>query len=180
MKIYTKTGDDGTTSLIGGKRVQKSDLRIEAYGTVDELNSWIGLLLAECRDETIKSRLSGLQDNLFIIGSNLAMDPDKSEFKLPEITEDEVLKLEKNIDSMSESLPPLKNFILPGGSTEIAHIHIARCVCRRAERAAIRATEEGTIQKTIVLYLNRLSDFLFVFARFTAMKTNAQETIWKT
>ncbi|MEY4110236.1 MAG: hypothetical protein RLZZ46_591 [Bacteroidota bacterium] len=179
MKIYTKTGDDGCTSLIGGKRVPKSDLRIEAYGTVDELNSWIGLLLAECGDEKLKSCLSGLQDQLFIIGSNLALDPDKSDFKLPCITEEQVHALENKIDEMSEDLPALKNFILPGGSKELAHVHIARCVCRRAERAAIRATSESAVPQVIILFLNRLSDFLFVFGRYRGMITKTPEVIWK-
>lgn len=179
MKIYTKTGDDGTTSLIGGKRVLKSDLRIEAYGTVDELNSWIGLINAESHEEDLKSLLEGLQDQLFVIGSNLALDPDKGEIKLPCISEADVHNLEKKIDFMSENLPPLKNFILPGGTSQISHIHIARCVCRRAERASIRASEEGNLPKIIILFLNRLSDFLFVFARFSANKTNTAEIIWK-
>src|SRR5438045_6114404 len=139
LKIYTKTGDKGTTSLIGGTKVLKSDLRIEAYGTVDELNSYVGLCLDLVADETSKKTLREIQDRLFTIGSSLACDPEKEpKMKIPDLEENDVVFLEKEIDRMNESLPEMKNFILPGGHHTVSHLHIGRCVCRRAERCCVR------------------------------------------
>jgi cob(I)alamin adenosyltransferase len=179
VKIYTKTGDKGETSLIGGTRVPKYHDRIEAYGTVDELNSWIGQLADECADESYVNFLRDVQDRLFTIGSNLAMDPDKPSFKLPEINETDVLKLENAIDNMNESLPELRNFILPGGHPVVSRIHISRCVCRRAERCVIKVADNAPVNDIIIRFLNRLSDFLFVFARYSAKLLNANEINWK-
>jgi cob(I)alamin adenosyltransferase len=181
MKIYTKTGDKGSTSLIGGTKVSKSHLRIEAYGTVDELNSYIGL----CRDllEDINSRhvLQEIQDRLFTIGSSLACDPEKEpKMQIPDLHEADVTFLEKEIDKMNESIPPMKSFILPGGNPVVSHLHIARCVCRRAERCCVRLVNENAPVETIVLkYLNRLSDYLFVLARFSGHQLHAEEIPWK-
>jgi cob(I)alamin adenosyltransferase len=164
MKIYTKTGDKGTTSLIGGTKVPKSHVRIEAYGTVDELNSYLGLL----RDiiPHLHSNWPDLQlykDRLFTIGSSLACDPEKEpRMKLPDLQKKDIELLENEIDSMNEELEPMKNFIIPGGHPTISHIHIARCICRRAERACVRLELEGLEVEPLVLqYLNRLSDYLF-------------------
>lgn len=181
LKIYTKTGDKGTTSLLGGTKVLKSDLRIEAYGTVDELNSYVGL----CRDlltgEEVRRILKEVQDRLFIIGSSLACDPGKKPgMKLPDLKEEDVLFLEKEIDRMEQSLPEMKHFILPGGHPSVSHIHIARCVCRRAERGCVRLQMETKDDIPVVVkYLNRLSDYLFVLARFTSHALNAEEIPWK-
>jgi len=181
LKIYTKTGDKGTTSLIGGTKVLKSDLRIEAYGTVDELNSYVGL----CRDllsgNEVKKTLTEVQDRLFTIGSSLARDPEKeTRMKLPDLKEEDILFLEKQIDHMDESLPEMKHFILPGGHPSVSHIHIARCVCRRAERGCVRLLMETKNDIPLVVkYLNRLSDYLFVLARFTSHALNAEEIPWK-
>src|SRR6185295_3145817 len=165
-KIYTKTGDKGTTSLIGGTKVPKSHLRIEAYGTVDELNSYIGL----CKDLlTDKNILQEIQDRLFTIGSSLACDPEKeTKMKIPDLEEDDITLLEKEIDRMNESIPPMKNFILPGGHPTVSHLHIARCICRRAERCCVRLEmEKEEVESIIIKYLNRLSDHLFMLARYT-------------
>src|SRR5258705_12992569 len=133
-KIYTKKGDTGKTSLIGGTRVSKNHIRIEAYGTVDELNSWLGLLRDEIKDKATEEILIGVQNKLFDMGSLLAADPEKNKMKLPQLSEADAVILEKEIDRMNETLPPIKNFLLPGGHTVVSHCHIARCVCRRAER----------------------------------------------
>jgi cob(I)alamin adenosyltransferase len=181
LKIYTKTGDKGSTSLIGGTRVPKSHLRIEAYGTVDELNAFIGL----CRDlltgEPAKDLLGEIQDRLFTIGSSLACDPVREpKMKLPDLNEEDVTRLEKEIDSMNDSLPPMKNFIIPGGHPAISNLHIARCVCRRAERCCVRLEQEGEeIPALIIKYLNRLSDYLFVLSRFVAQQLKVDEIPWK-
>src|SRR5260221_136296 len=165
MKIYTKKGDTGTTQLIGGTRVAKHHIRIEAYGTVDELNSFIGLV----RDQQIathyKDILGDIQDRLFTIGASLASDPEKSNMKIPDLKEDDVGMLEKEIDTMNDSLPELKSFILPGGHTTVSFCHLARCVCRRAERAATLLSETDFVEPMVIKYLNRLSDYLFVLAR---------------
>ena len=166
MKIYTKTGDKGQTSLIGGTRVPKHHLRIEVYGTVDELNSWIGLI----RDQDIPSSereiLKEIQDRLFTIGSSLASDPEKSRMKIPDLKEEDVTLLENEIDKMNEQLPELKSFILPGGNTTVSYCHIARCVCRRTERLATHLSEENFVAELVIIYLNRLSDYLFCFGTF--------------
>lgn len=178
MKIYTKTGDKGETSLIGGTRVPKSHLRIEAYGTIDELNSWIGLIRdQQINDLSIKALLE-IQDRLFTIGSLLAADPEKSKMKLPEIIDVDITFLEKQIDVMNETIPELKSFILPGGHTTVSYCHIARCVCRRAERLIVHLNEENPVEGKIIIYINRLSDYLFTLARFLGHKIQATETPW--
>ena len=180
LKIYTKTGDKGTTSLIGGTKVLKSDLRIEAYGTVDELNSYTGLCRDLVTDETCKKILQEVQDRLFTIGSSLACDPEKeSKMKIPDLKEPDVEFLEKEIDRMGEVLPEMKNFILPGGHPTVSHLHIARCVCRRAERCCVRLQEGRTEEGLIIKYLNRLSDYLFILARFVAHLLQVGESPWK-
>src|SRR5579872_777845 len=145
MKIYTKTGDKGKTSLIGGTRVSKHHIRIEAYGTVDELNSWTGLIRDQDIDTHAKAILSEIQDRLFTIGSSLASDPEKSKMKIPDLKEADVTLLEKEMDTMNEVLPELKTFILPGGHTTVSYCHIARCICRRAERLSTRLSEEDFV-----------------------------------
>jgi len=181
MKIYTKTGDKGTTSLIGGTKVPKSDLRIEAYGTVDELNSFMGM----CRDllKNKKSRkvLLTIQDRLFIIGSLLACDPAKeTKMNIPNLEETDIAFLEEEIDKMDEVLPLMKNFILPGGNKSVSALHIARCICRRAERCCVRLQMEDALKDSIIIkYLNRLSDYLFVLARFTGYQLQVKEIPWK-
>ncbi len=176
-KIYTKTGDKGETSLFGGKRLPKSHIRIEAYGTVDELNSWIGLLRDVSDSEEVKDLLKEIQDRLFTLGSNLASDPAK-EMITPDIFEGDIERLEKAIDAMNESLPPLKNFILPGGHTSVSFCHIARCVCRRAERQVVNLALHEPVEELIIRYLNRLSDYLFVLSRKLAKDLNAEEVVW--
>jgi cob(I)alamin adenosyltransferase len=179
-KIYTKTGDTGKTSLIGGTKVLKSDLRIEAYGTVDELNSYVGLCRDLVNDNTTTNTLKEIQDRLFTIGSSLACDPEKEpKMKIPDLHESDVEFLEKEIDRMNETLPEMKNFILPGGHPTVSHLHIARCVCRRAERCVVRLEEKDDSITLIIKYLNRLSDYLFVFARFHAHLLKAEEIVWK-
>ena len=177
-KIYTKKGDTGKTSLIGGTRVSKNHVRIEAYGTVDELNSWIGLLRDET-DETTKEILLKVQNKLFDTGSLLAADPEHNKMKLPQLSEDDIVLLEKAIDKMNETLPPLKNFLLPGGHVAVSHCHIARCVCRRAERRVTQLSEESTVEPIIIKFLNRLSDYLFVLSRKLAADYHVPEILWK-
>lgn len=181
LKIYTKTGDDGTTTLIGGTKVPKSHLRIEAYGTIDELNAHIGLCRDQSADEPTRNNLLEIQDRLFTIGSSLACDPVKEpKMRLPDLTEADVQLLEKEMDRMSEQLPEMKNFILPGGHPVVAQLHIARCVARRAERCCVRLELESLEVEPIILrYLNRLSDYLFVLSRFTGMQLSASEIPWK-
>lgn len=188
MKIYTKTGDNGTTSLIGGTKVSKAHLRIESYGTVDELNSYIGLCKDLFTDEAGKKILLEVQDRLFTIGSSLACDPVKEpKMKIPDLKETDVELLEKEIDRMNETIPPMKNFILPGGHPTLSQLHIARCVCRRAERCCVRLETEGLpavqsgqeVEAIIIKYLNRLSDYLFVLSRFTGHLMSVEEIPWK-
>ena len=178
MKIYTKTGDKGETSLIGGTRVPKYHLRIEAYGTVDELNSWIGLIRDQASDEHQIQQLLYIQDRLFTIGSLLAADPEKSKMKLPTLTEEDYHLLEQEMDAMEAQLEPLKSFILPGGNTLVSQTHIARCVCRRTERLVVHLQSETEIDPVIAIYLNRLSDYLFMLSRYFAKKLNAIESPW--
>ena len=181
MKIYTKTGDSEKTSLLGGTKVFKNNPRIEAYGTVDELNSYIGLLSDFSNDDNVKNILKEIQDRLFTIGAELACDPEKnSRIALPDLHESDVALLEDEIDKMQEELPVMKNFILPGGQPAVSFAHVARCVCRRAERCAVNLQEnKGAVDQLIIKYLNRLSDYLFVLARYLGMKNNAPEIIWK-
>lgn len=180
-KIYTKTGDLGKTSLIGGTKVPKSHIRIESYGTVDELNSFIGLLADQLSHEGSKKTLREIQDRLFTIGSSLACDPDKEpKMRLPDLKEEDVRVLELEIDRMNEQLKPMKSFILPGGHVAVSTAHVARCVCRRAERYCVNMLEQQMfIDPLVIKYLNRLSDHLFVLARFTAVLLGVEETEWK-
>jgi cob(I)alamin adenosyltransferase len=181
LKIYTKTGDKGTTSLIGGTKVPKSHLRIEAYGTVDELNSYIGLCKDILTDQQSKTILQEIQDRLFTIGSSLACDPEKeTKMKIPDLEEDDITLLEKEIDRMTSVIPPMKSFILPGGHPSVSHLHIARCICRRAERCCVRLEfEKEEIESIIIKYLNRLSDHLFVLARYISHQLKVEEIPWK-
>ena len=179
MKIYTKTGDKGQTSLIGGTRVPKHHIRIEAYGTVDELNSWIGLLRDQPVDASTKKILLEIQDRLFTIGSSLASDPGKSKMKIPDLQEEDVTLLEKEMDMMNESLPEMRNFVLPGGHPSVSYCHIARCVCRRAERNTIHLSESNFVAEPVIKYLNRLSDYLFVLSRKLSHDLKAEEIPWK-
>lgn len=179
MKIYTRTGDAGETSLLGGTRVPKHHLRIECYGTVDELNSWIGVVRAGFDEEGVQTVLDAVQNNLFTIGSHLATDPAKTNVKLPDFEVGEVETLETEMDAMDKQLPPLKNFILPGGSAVVANCHVSRCVCRRTERLIKHLAETEVVNPDALKYINRLSDYLFVLGRYIAHKTGAQEIPWK-
>ncbi len=179
MKIYTKTGDKGQTSLIGGTRVPKHHLRIETYGTVDELNSYIGLVSDSFVHARTNTVLKEIQDRLFTIGSSLASDPEKSKMKIPDLKEEDIKLLEKEIDTMNEALPPLKSFILPGGNIAASHCHVARCVCRRTERLAVQLAENEWVDDKIIIYLNRLSDYLFVLARFISYQLKSDEILWQ-
>jgi cob(I)alamin adenosyltransferase len=200
LKIYTKTGDKGKTSLIGGTKVPKDHVRIESYGTIDELNSFIGLLYdhLEALPAAALTPLSGsptlpasiaaaatllreVQDRLFTIGASLACDPDKEpKLKIPDLKEEDITRLENEIDHMNEGLPPMRSFILPGGHVAVSTAHIARCVCRRAERICVHMQEEGLFIEPIVLkYINRLSDYLFVLARYIAHRLHAPEIPWR-
>ena len=182
MKIYTKTGDKGTTSLISGRRVSKANLRIESYGTVDELNSYIGMLRDQKELSHRKEILIEIQDRLFTIGSLLASDPKKiSHIPLPQIDETDITTLEVEIDVMNEELPPMTHFILPGGHQAVSFCHLARTVCRRAERRCIElhTSENEQIDEIIIRYMNRLSDYIFVLARMTSHEVNADEIAWK-
>ncbi len=181
QKIYTKTGDKGKTSLIGGTKILKSDLRIEAYGTIDELNSWIGLVNDFINDFSANTILKEIQDRLFTIGSSLACDPEKeTKLKIPDLHEADITLLEKEIDAMNETLPEMKHFILPGGHSSVSTTHIARCICRRAERCCVNLeAHKGQVEPLIIKYLNRLSDYLFVLARYVGKINNSPEIIWK-
>ena len=180
FKIYTKTGDLGKTSLIGGTKVPKSHLRIETYGTVDELNSSIGLLGDLLTDLHSKIILREIQDRLFTIGSSLACDPEKApQMKIPDLKDVDILLLEREIDAMQELLPAMKSFILPGGHVTVSTAHITRCVCRRAERLTVNMQEhELFVDPLVISYLNRLSDYLFVLARYAGHLLNIPEIPW--
>ena len=178
MKIYTKTGDKGITSLIGGTRIPKHHIRIESYGTVDELNSYIGLIIDQGVDSPVKDILKQIQDRLFTIGSSLASDPDKSKMTIPDLWTEDIQLLEDEIDLMNESLPELKHFILPGGNNVISFCHIARCVCRRAERLVVQLAEESYVDGKVIMYLNRLSDYLFVLGRKIGNDHQIPENKW--
>lgn len=181
IKIYTKTGDKGNTSLIGGTKVPKNDIRIETYGTVDELNSWIGLVNDHLNDPSFRNELKEIQDRLFTMGSSLATDVEKEpKMKLPDLHNSDIEFLEKRIDAMTAELPPMKNFILPGGHVTVSSIHITRCVCRRAERLAVNMQQNGLfVDEKIIQYLNRLSDYLFTLARYIGQKLGVEEIPWK-
>jgi len=185
MKIYTKTGDTGKTSLFGGTRVPKYDLRIEAYGTIDELNSHIGLIRDQKIDKHTATLLLKIQHELFTIGSMLATPQEKKILKsgkerlnISKINNTSVEALENEIDSMNKTLPEMTHFILPGGHTTVSFCHIARCICRRAERISTQLSDESSVEPLILMYLNRLSDYLFVLARKLTSDNNAQEIKW--
>ena len=178
MKVYTKKGDDGTTSLIGGTRVPKHHIRVEAYGTIDELNVCIGLLADQEINANHKVLLREIQDRLFTIGSSLAADPEASRMVLPEVEEADILRLEKSIDEMEDSLPPMRNFILPGGNTIVSFAHLARVTCRRAERMSTYLNENESVEPIILMYLNRLSDYLFMLGRKISAELGAEEIPW--
>lgn len=185
MKIYTKTGDNGTTGLFGGTRVPKHHLRIESYGTVDELNSYIGLVKDQAIDNDTKTTLIKIQNDLFTLGSMMATPSEKETLKngeqrlnIPEVDTKSVTYLEKEIDKMNEKLPKMTHFILPGGHTTVSYCHIARCVCRRAERLSVSLHQQEGINPIILTYLNRLSDFLFMLARKLSKDLSVQEVKW--
>lgn len=177
FKIYTKTGDKGTTSLFGGRRLPKYHARIESYGTVDELNSHIGMLRDWITDEFYKDFLKEIQDRLFTVGSNLASDPDK-DMLVPDLINEDVEKLEKLMDKMDEQLEPLKNFILPGGHQTVSQAHICRTVCRRAERLVTELQTSEPVPEIVIVYLNRLSDFFFTLSRKIAKDLKVEEVVW--
>ncbi|MEM7548971.1 MAG: cob(I)yrinic acid a,c-diamide adenosyltransferase [Bacteroidota bacterium] len=179
MKIYTKTGDQGTTALLGGTRVKKSSSRIEAYGTVDELNSYVGLLRDQEVNNERKGFLKEIQDRLFTLGSSLASDPDKKNIIKPDLTEADIELLEQQMDDMDSELPELKNFVLPGGHPSVSVAHITRCVCRRAERLSTALQEETEVDPLVIQYLNRLSDYFFVLSRKMAQELKAEEVLWQ-
>lgn len=181
FKIYTKTGDGGKTSLIGGTKVSKSNRRIEAYGTVDELNSFAGLCFDYLREHKIHNIISEIQDRLFTIGSALACDPAKeTKLKIPDLHESDIELLEKEIDKMNEVLPEMKSFILPAGHITVSTLHITRCVCRRAERCIVRMqNKKAEVPGLIIKYLNRLSDYFFVLSRYAAHHLGAVELPWR-
>ncbi|MDC6391154.1 cob(I)yrinic acid a,c-diamide adenosyltransferase [Maribacter sp. PR1] len=185
MKIYTKTGDKGTTSLFGGTRVPKHHIRIDSYGSVDELNSWIGLIADQVISKNIKKELHAIQKKLFIVGAILATDPKKAILKngqerlnIQKISGLDVEFLEQAMDKMDESLPEMTHFILPGGHTTVSYCHIARTVCRRAERKTTILYENEPFEETVLTYLNRLSDYLFVLARKLTMELKVEEIKW--
>jgi cob(I)alamin adenosyltransferase len=179
MKIYTKTGDQGTTALFGGKRVSKADLRIDTYGTVDELNAWIGLVRDQDVNQKRKETFIEIQDRLFTIGSILATEPGNTKVKIPSLQESDITLLEKEIDTMDTELPPMRFFVLPGGHPTVSHCHIARTVCRRTERLTIALHQQEPVDAMVIKYLNRLSDYLFVLSRKISHELQAEETPWK-
>jgi len=178
MKIYTKTGDAGKTSLLGGSRVAKYHLRIEAYGTIDELNSHVGMLRSYGLNESVVQRLIEIQNHLFVIGAQLATEPGEKKVKIPKLKDADVTFLEQTIDEMEEELPPMRNFVLPGGHLAVAQAHICRCVCRRGERIVLHLNDESDVPTPIPVYLNRLSDFLFVLSRKLGQDLHVKETPW--
>jgi len=177
--VYTKTGDKGTTSLVGGKRVPKSDMRIESYGTVDELNSFLGLLMEEISDEADLAFLLFVQHKLFSIGSHLATDQDNTDLRIESVvTHDSILRIESEIDKVDEVLPKLNAFVLPGGSKTAALAHVCRTICRRAERCIHIVAESSEIDPNVLIFINRLSDYLFVLARKSCLTDRGKEIIW--
>lgn len=181
LKIYTKTGDEGTTSLLGGTRVSKSSLRIDAYGTIDTLNSYIGWACDYQEEEPVITFLRQIQEHLFTIGSSLATDPNKEvKMDLPHLKMEDIYQLEQAIDAINEQVPPLRSFILPGGHVAVSACHIARCSCREAERLIVALiTNDELVEPLVIPYLNRLSDYLFMLARYTSMKLGIEEITWK-
>lgn len=179
MKVYTKTGDKGTTGILGGTRLSKAHVRIDAYGTVDELNSYLGLIRDQKVCQSKIDELVAIQNTLFVIGSHLASDPVKSKVAIPSLKEEDILQLEKSIDDMDGQLPEMRNFVLPGGHESVSHCHITRCVCRRAERLVTGLSEIDQVDEIVLRYLNRLSDYLFVLARWMTQELNAPEIPWK-
>ena len=185
MKVYTKTGDNGTTALFGGTRVPKHHIRIESYGTIDELNSHIGLIRDQDIDPIHKKTLMDIQDRLFTVGAILATDPEKAtlkngeaRLKIPKISEEDIKRLEDSMDSMDAALPPMTHFVLPGGHQTVSFCHIARTVCRRAERLASHLNTLEPFQPETLKYINRLSDYLFVLARKLSHDLHAEEIKW--
>jgi|TARA_R110000868_G_scaffold124910_3_gene329894 cob(I)alamin adenosyltransferase len=185
MKIYTKTGDDGTTGLFGGTRVPKHHIRIESYGTLDELNSWIGLIRDQPMEDSTKQVLIKIQEKLFTVGALLAIDPEKEKLKngkdrlnIPKIGTGDLNFLEKEIDLMEQHLPPMTHFILPGGHTTVSYCHITRTICRRAERLVSQLNDFEPVDSILLSYINRLSDFLFVLARKLSYDVQAEEIRW--
>jgi cob(I)alamin adenosyltransferase len=179
MRIYTKTGDDGTSGLIGGTRVEKYDLRLETYGTVDELNSWIGLIRSQSVDIQTKELLISVQNNLFVIGSQLATDLSRTEISArSNFNPADITVLENEMDRILDQLPPMEHFVLPGGSSAISYCHLARTVCRRAERRVCQLAKEVNVPSDLIRYLNRLSDYLFVLSRKVAVDDGVDEIQW--
>jgi cob(I)alamin adenosyltransferase len=178
-KIYTKTGDKGMTSLIGGTRISKDHLKIETYGTVDELNAWIGVLRDMPENISRKDILKEIQDRLFTLGADLAAEPEQTKKKIPDLFDADIALLEKEMDSMNEEIPPLRAFVLPGGHQSVSFAHVARTVCRRAERHVIRLSREEEVNPLIIKYLNRLSDYLFVVSRKITQELGTEEVAWK-
>lgn len=178
MKIYTKTGDKGKTSLFGGTRVSKSDDRLEAYGTIDELNSYIGLIRDTQLDDIRRNTLKEIQDRLFTIGSHLATDKESKMDQVPDLKDADIEFLEAEMDKMDKVLPEMTSFILPGGHVNVSYCHVARCVCRRTERLTIKFSEGVDIEPIIIRYLNRLSDYLFVLSRMVAKELGVDEVPW--
>jgi cob(I)alamin adenosyltransferase len=179
MKIYTKTGDKGTTGLIGGTRVKKNDHRLNAYGTIDELNSFIGVIRSFQSNESVDNVLERIQNKLFVIGAHLATDASVSQVKKQfPVSESDILILEKEMDMMNLELPELRNFILPGGCQAASFCHVARTVCRRAERLIVELAEKVEIESTLIIYINRLSDYLFVLSRKVSADQNSPEILW--
>ncbi|QJW90938.1 cob(I)yrinic acid a,c-diamide adenosyltransferase [Spirosoma taeanense] len=180
MKIYTKTGDSGQTALIGGRRVSKADLRIDTYGTVDELNSWIGLVRDQSVNAGRRELLKEIQDRLFTVGAELATDPEKAPKRaMPAVVPDDVTLLEQAMDEMDAALPELRAFVLPGGHEAVSFCHLARTVCRRAERLVIALNDESPVDALVLQYLNRLSDYLFVLSRKMTQELKAEEVAWQ-
>jgi cob(I)alamin adenosyltransferase len=179
MKIYTKTGDQGTTSLFGGKRVSKADLRIETYGTIDELNSWMGVVRDQEINHSRKKILLEIQDRLFTIGSILATEPGNVKVKIPSLVESDINLLEQEIDGMDAALPEMRSFVLPGGHPSVSFSHVARTVCRRAERHVIALNATESVDPLVIKYLNRLSDYLFVLTRAMALDLGSEESPWR-
>lgn len=178
MKIYTKKGDKGITGLLGGTRVSKNNIRIEAYGTIDELNSYLGLISALSISDFYKDQINEIQDRLFTMGSLLASDPNKSNMQLPMLDLKDIQKLEAWIDEFEKTIPALTSFILPGGHPTGAHVHVARCICRRAERIVVALSEIDQVDERILSYLNRLSDYLFVLSRKLNFEQGSKEQLW--
>jgi len=179
MKIYTRTGDTGMTALFGGKRVSKAELRIDAYGTVDELNSWVGMLRDQEVNKSRHEELIEIQDRLFTVGSMLATEPGNMKVKVPQLTDSDTVYLESRIDAMDARLEPMKSFVLPGGHPSVSYGHVARTVCRRAERLIIALDTQEKVEPRILQYMNRLSDYLFVLCRIMTLELKVIETPWK-